>query len=166
MRLDLIGASRASFVPWLYSRGSDSALSVPSAPEAGEQGGGGYPVFFGGDGYAHRPSINLDDSVGSSIRPLFLFRGPFAVFLAIRPLILLPLKRMLRRGPLAHVGEEVLKAARDLIPPFAYANSPASVSVIVGALGLVASSAHIYPDAVFRRAFHSVLCVMVRLFHA
>lgn len=81
-----------------------------------------------------------------SILRLFFPSRPLAVFGGIVPIIVDAVQRVLRRGPWSHIGEEVSKRRH---PPAADYNPPASVSVVMDGLRVVASVLHALPRIVF-----------------
>ena len=91
----------------------------------------------------------FNDDIGSSVAVLLLLCSPTAIGLAVRPVIIYPVKLSVRKWTLAHVLLKLAESIRAL-PRFADSDSSRAVAVIKLVAFVVTSAIHIEPRSIKR----------------
>ena len=99
-----------------------------------------------------RPAVSAVEC-RAAILLLLGARGPTAILLAVRAVVVDAIKGVIRRWPWAHVGEE----RGEIVAPFVAHGDPTSAPLgVAQTLRVVAALFHGVPNAVFRRTRHAV----------
>lgn len=102
---------------------------------------------------AKRDAVVRDATGARRVLALFLHRGPTAIDRFVVAIVVDALNRVLQRRARTHVGKE---ARERLAPRCADFDSAASVTVVVGTRGVLASHDHVLPDTILGRLAHAV----------
>lgn len=120
-------------------------MNVPAAVESSNQGRSRKPDFFGPLRNSLLPTIPSQNSIVQTICGLLFGKRPLAVAWIVTPVIVLSVHGVQGAWPRCHVIDE---GTYRFPPSNANADPSASVSAIVGSLGIVAALQHALPDEV------------------